>query len=816
MMKIFKFKLEFGRRSAAAGTEQMETEPAKKWLFADAWRRLSGNVADKARQLRQSYSPAKTVDMRVTHFYRGREYASIIVPVDGRTIAIGTGSGCELQVPQEDRRVADRHVELTFDTAGVKVNVLDGDGVLFNGGKRKTFSFPRKGRFALGDSEFVVATVAVKHHIGSDYNRLECLGWESASAADGFYDLDKPEMTIGSADDNDIVLPDDVVSAHHAQLRITDRGETWITDLGSTNGTYVNGTRLGNRERMLMDVDDISFAHYDMRYLDRNVFHPRSNAKQTLSILAVVIAIVLAVAGIVYIFQPRADKLLAEARLRVSRADFTGAEKILRRVPTAGGFKQEEGQYMTMMRNFSSQRRYYQSWMDFQSYMANEEWGKAVREYGTLEKGMATPWDADSNERQARAESIIHAKKLLDVWFSLHGLLMRSNNPLTAFANYKKHRDEAWLQENFGDDEPDWLKPLCKDISQLAVKAEEKSALMDKFAKLLNEINVKDTDIKRLVEEMKNIESESSGVVGLIIRPQVGLAELFLEIDEKLARNNAAISDFRFEEVDPVEEIPSKDICAEIPQFDAKRDQVIACVKNQMLNRDSLPELLGSLRRLGLEIGTVPESVKLMSDDARISELFGKMGRNQASHQGKPVDGFDEFFGYGYFYRVMAQNVKLTTNVYNDIQPRNSFSSKFAVMKRQFDAVESMYAWLSAPANADLMTGKYLELYNYCKLMLEYRDKVAEKLAALAEKREKSWHYVFAKTAQFYIMPPGRVTESDFAKLRQAWRNYRKTALDLVDAFENSDAGDRKVAADKLRGYIAPGDPAWADLGTEQ
>lgn len=47
-------------------------------------------------------------------------------------------------------------------------------------------------------------------------------------------------VTIGRAPDNAIVLDQPSVSNHHAELRLT--GETYILkDLGSTNGTRVNG-----------------------------------------------------------------------------------------------------------------------------------------------------------------------------------------------------------------------------------------------------------------------------------------------------------------------------------------------------------------------------------------------------------------------------------------------------------------------------------------------------------------------------------------------------------------------------------------------
>lgn len=57
------------------------------------------------------------------------------------------------------------------------------------------------------------------------------------------FSLDKEVITIGRGADNDIVVDDPEVSRHHA--RLTRRGHDWILeDLGSRNGTFVNGQRI--------------------------------------------------------------------------------------------------------------------------------------------------------------------------------------------------------------------------------------------------------------------------------------------------------------------------------------------------------------------------------------------------------------------------------------------------------------------------------------------------------------------------------------------------------------------------------------------
>ena len=50
-------------------------------------------------------------------------------------------------------------------------------------------------------------------------------------------------VLVGRASDCDLQLQDTFVSSHHARLRATAEGLT-IQDLGSTNGTFVNGAEI--------------------------------------------------------------------------------------------------------------------------------------------------------------------------------------------------------------------------------------------------------------------------------------------------------------------------------------------------------------------------------------------------------------------------------------------------------------------------------------------------------------------------------------------------------------------------------------------
>lgn len=55
--------------------------------------------------------------------------------------------------------------------------------------------------------------------------------------------LDRSVLTIGRSSSCDLVLPDSSVSRHHAEIRLRAEGGV-LSDLGSRNGTYINGQRV--------------------------------------------------------------------------------------------------------------------------------------------------------------------------------------------------------------------------------------------------------------------------------------------------------------------------------------------------------------------------------------------------------------------------------------------------------------------------------------------------------------------------------------------------------------------------------------------
>jgi len=77
--------------------------------------------------------------------------------------------------------------------------------------------------------------------------------------------LDSHAVTIGRGPTNDVPLSEDEYSStRHARVE-PRRDGVWVEDIGSTNGTFVNGIRL-TRERRLAPGDVVRIGETDLRF----------------------------------------------------------------------------------------------------------------------------------------------------------------------------------------------------------------------------------------------------------------------------------------------------------------------------------------------------------------------------------------------------------------------------------------------------------------------------------------------------------------------------------------------------------------------
>ncbi len=88
------------------------------------------------------------------------------------------------------------------------------------------------------------------------------------------YNMTKERYTVGRLPDNDVRIDNPAVSGHHS-LIINILNDSFLEDLNSTNGTYVNGKLI--KKHALQHGDVITIGHHQLRFSDQQINEPEQD-----------------------------------------------------------------------------------------------------------------------------------------------------------------------------------------------------------------------------------------------------------------------------------------------------------------------------------------------------------------------------------------------------------------------------------------------------------------------------------------------------------------------------------------------------------
>ena len=202
---------------------------------------------------------------RITAFDRdGREVTRM--EVEGGEISVGRDTDRQMVLPSAS--VSRKHARLVLD--GPQPYVMDegsANGVIVNGvriagptaivpGVRVDIAeFHLEFEVAQAGMPAALAMTEAVSPISERNPNVEPIGGDGepplrllaeGGPFDGrLYEVPPGEVAVGRAVDNDMVLDDPSLSRKHAHIRRLPGGRLEVEDLGSSNGTFVNGRRVG-------------------------------------------------------------------------------------------------------------------------------------------------------------------------------------------------------------------------------------------------------------------------------------------------------------------------------------------------------------------------------------------------------------------------------------------------------------------------------------------------------------------------------------------------------------------------------------------
>lgn len=169
----------------------------------------------------------------------------------GESVTVGRLSASRVQI--DDPRVSRQHLKIeVIDGRWVVCDTGSSYGTYRDGERVERVAIERETTVRLGDPDEGPWLRLTPSAVGESPRR-------AAGVA-----LDAAALTIGRSHENDLVLDDPLVSRRHAQLHASADGGWIVTDLGSFNGTFVNGVQVS--EKRLTRFDLIAIGGSQLRF----------------------------------------------------------------------------------------------------------------------------------------------------------------------------------------------------------------------------------------------------------------------------------------------------------------------------------------------------------------------------------------------------------------------------------------------------------------------------------------------------------------------------------------------------------------------
>ena len=172
------------------------------------------------------------------YFYHNNLLFKKVAVEKGYFFSLVVGKGPEANVKLENDRISRNHLQLVYNKEGslhvTDLNSTNGtflNGFKLNPGEDKILKPKDKLQLAGVNGILILIERARKDIVSSDQTDI-------------FDKLrSKKQVTIGRNSDCDIVLDSETVSRYHATIRDIGNGIFTIKDLGSRNGTFINGSK---------------------------------------------------------------------------------------------------------------------------------------------------------------------------------------------------------------------------------------------------------------------------------------------------------------------------------------------------------------------------------------------------------------------------------------------------------------------------------------------------------------------------------------------------------------------------------------------
>lgn len=668
----------------------------------------------------------------------GRDLATVTLTPGCDDVFVGRSHTCVLSTPSDDHSVSGRHARLFWKGSTLWLEDAGSrNGIFFRHVRLKK---PHKvlpgDMFVIGSSSLICERESVsgqrkgKHK----WHRLEFLNGDKAGRQIDICPKEgEKTFTVGLDPSNALVLPDMLVSRHHAFFETKENGECWLHDCGSRNGTYVNGEPLHGKERWLKDNDKISIAYFDFRFLDRSVVHTRFFLWLKIFVVAATLCVMAAVYVTWTTTSSTVEDYLRLASQNAAEENFDAAREVLvqaRLVRNAGDYR---GQIFGWEEKVDRWAKTVTEWKKAQQELTDGKLDQAQATLDPIVNGAFDAWDWNGTgavEQKRQAEFAVEA---LRAYYDAQHVLAEAEDgiPEQQADNIRKaeHQLAKFIEERQVDlSAQTYLAKMTTNLTGTLGRMEsirKGFEAVDVAIAKLDAINPNFADLAVQLDRIARDKDQHRAVRAYADKykaPCLALAETKRFISKEFEDVNA----MQFRDVQAREkelQLPPVELCSRHTQLSNHRAKLEGHHRDAQKLARNLESIVNGLAELGIVNGKcgVPLTRILNTESWQEALTFSCFkGKPPTARRKNSVGAYDQLVGVDYtFYNLRALPLSYDGKCLRLI----GFSPDCVEARTAFDRLDVFVEFVEGRPSW-LRRKELGAFYAHCRTLLQARDKL--------------------------------------------------------------------------------------------
>lgn len=643
-------------------------------------------------------------------------------------IVIGRSHTCAWPVPKEDAVSSSQHAALFLKGAAVWVKDLGSTNGTFHNGKRIA-----KKKLAIGDKisigNCLLCAEADRGVDAKVFSELQVLSGKGRGQRKA---LKPPVFTIGSDPTVNLVFLDLLVSRRHAEITVKEDGSCWIRDLGSKNGTSVNGMPLrDDKERLLKDGDRIAFSHLEVEFHDGAIKRSNKQAWLRIGILAATLVAGLAAYAAFQRARPSAETYLREARRLAAAESFAAASDAVEKAATARHAASNQVTIEELRRLLGVWQNTRTLWGRAQESLAKGKWTLVARDLGMLQASKKDAWEWNE-AAAAEKENMASAKAMVDAYLRAEASVGREDVSFETLAEDRDGVGKALAR--LGAAAPAYLAPLKAELEKIAARQD---ALLGESRKLEEALDQLKQDMPPYPEIVRVLALARDSKEAALKRRALALEPVLQALAASFGQLTAAAQLVR--ELEMLKalatdiRLPSVEACSHDPRVSHARQTLESTQSSLKVKAGQLQVLFAEIeKRIGRD-GDFPDTFRLFGDAPAVSRAFACDSLQKPlpkRSRKEPSGAYDQLFGVEEFYTYLSAFPEpVEPALVSDLPFVSALSQNREVIQR----IETFLAFVRQPDNQWLLGSRMLAQVRRLETILGRRDNLVKIMVTKAE-----------------------------------------------------------------------------------